>query len=194
MTNEERISMFVEEIENEAKAKKTAIEKDADAKIACIVKQGKTKIDAEAAEYLRVETEKLKNDYTKRVNEVADQTKLKLLNKRRELMDVIFSEIRSMMTDYVVSEKYGEYLKNALVGVLNQMDAPSKIFARSEDFALIRAIGVPNGAEIVEDDTIELGGIKAANKRGDQLLDSTLDAKLLAQYHWFAEHSGLIIS
>lgn len=53
---------------------------------------------------------------------------------------------------------------------------------------------LPAGVALAADDTITLGGLRAANPATGLAADDTLEARLDAQHDWFLQNAGLEIT
>ena len=73
------------------------------------------------------------------------------------------------------------------------MGQSGTLYARTADLPLLQG-KLPAGVALAADDTITLGGLRAANPATGLAADDTLEARLDAQHDWFLQNAGLEIT
>lgn len=189
MTNEERISIFVKEIEKEALGKKEQIIKDSEHRITAIFESGKPAIDAEAELYFRNECNRILSENAQGVAKDNAESRRSIIAKRNELTDTVFDEVVTKLDTFTNSDEYKKYILSAYEKIVGEFSQPVCIFARDCDLDTVKSV-IP--CEVFADKNIRYGGIKA--KISDTaVIDFTFDTKITAERREFASKSGLIV-
>lgn len=124
------------------------------------------------------------------------ESRKKLFDKRREIVDKVFSTAKNRLCEYVKTDEYVKFLEESarrISKTLKQKDVV--IFVRDADKNFSENIKNSFGRDCCIDvsDQIEIGGLKAVSKTAGMIVDETLDERLASQHEWFVENSGLSI-
>lgn len=177
---------------------KTAINKQADEEIAELTAKirenrdaaGKAKAEAaarEAESKLRAEQNAAEAYYKKESSRCDFETTKAILAHRTELVDSFFGELGEDLKAFAKSEKYKNYLKNALSEIDKEL-GECVIIAAPTDVDTVSAL---TDKTVKTDSTIAIGGICAANEEKGLFLDFTLDKALADEKEKFADKPEL---
>ena len=117
-----------------------------------------------------------------------------VLNRRRQIMDEVFSKAEVRLSEYAETPGYLDFLKNTLGRMTQLLPSAGTVYTVAErDRPLIDELSkiCPSGSRVEAADTIKLGGIRAVNSESGQIIDNTLDSRLQSQREWFTISSGL---
>ena len=120
----------------------------------------------------------------------------KLVEKREEYVNTIFTEVKNKLVEFVNSSNYLEYLTSHVKAVSDEYQMTDCVLCvRKEDLKyaddLKKAYALP--IEVEEGQQIQLGGFIIENKTTNVVVDESLDSNLEAQKDWFYRTSGLMI-
>lgn len=112
---------------------------------------------------------------------------------RSEMMRDVFTQAAEKLLAYTKTVDYKVSLAASAERIKNRFDnAPVTVFLSPADrdkSALIQKAF--QNVEILFDESIRIGGIKALSREHGIMADDTLDSKLDLQKTWFIENSGL---
>ena len=124
------------------------------------------------------------------------QYKQKLLQKRQEIFDNVFENVRKRLLQYTQTPEYVTFL----VGIAEDFAKAypyenSVICLRREDLKFADQLKTALGlaCTVQEDDDMELGGIKIANQEHGVIADESFETRLSDQKQWFYTHTHLMI-
>lgn len=115
-----------------------------------------------------------------------------VLRYREELVDEVFAEVEKRLEAFASGKDYPAFLQAKLESYKKDINTEDKliVYIRKEDMPFSGTLTkVLPAAEIKEDDTIHLGGVKLAV--GPVLYNETLDEALQEQKQQFYAQSGL---
>lgn len=161
-------------------------------------KEGETIISqttAEAEKYI-VETEKqlsekskaeiaahkqkLSNSSEKSVSKAVFDAGKSVLVRRNELVDELFEDIRSKLTDFAAGDKYSAYLERCFAAAAEKIafyDGVSVKYA-DKDAAAVGALAKRYGVKTEKSDDIKIGGVIFMYPNENKSIDITLDKSL----------------
>ena len=165
-----RAERFLESIRAEGEAACAAIRTETDAEIDRQLDEARQAQQAKAEHTLHFETERART----RAN--------------REL-----SAARTQLAAFAAGKDYAAWLVKSAAALAETMGESSTLYARTADLPLLQG-KLPAGVALAADDTITLGGLRAANPTTGLAADDTLEARLDAQHDWFLQNAGLEIT
>jgi len=143
----------------------------------------------------------IQRDITTRKAAIVTETSQKELSirssvfeERGRICDEIFKRASKKIVEYTNSPEYSDYLIRSAQNICNVIGKETKciVYIREADMKYHDSISaVISNAEYKADNSIKLGGIKAAATDSNILIDSTLDTALNDQRDWFVSNSGL---
>ena len=94
---------------------------------------------------------------------------------------------------FAAGKDYAAWLQASAAALAETMGESGTLYARTADLPLLQG-KLPAGVALTADDTITLGGLRAANPATGLAADDTLEARLDAQHDWFLQNAGLEIT
>lgn len=99
----------------------------------------------------------------------------------------------TQLATFAAGKDYAAWLVKSAAALAETMGESSTLYARTADLPLLQG-KLPAGVALAADDTITLGGLRAANPATGLAADDTLEARLDAQHDWFLQNAGLEIT
>lgn len=189
MTNEERISVFVNEIKKQSENKKQEIIKDSENRINAIVEGGKPAIDTEAQLYFHNECNRFLNENIQGVAKDSARSRRNVIVKRNELTDSVFNTVANKISDFTKTDKYCDYIRAVFAKITEEYSEIECVFARECDKEIVQSVA---NCDVIADESIVYGGIRA-KINNNLVADFTFDTRISAQRNEFARKSGLIV-
>ena len=100
---------------------------------------------------------------------------------------------RTQLAAFAAGKDYAAWLVKSATALAETMGESGTLYARTADLPLLQG-KLPAGVALTADDTITLGGLRAANPATGLAADDTLEARLDAQHDWFLQNAGLEIT
>ena len=100
---------------------------------------------------------------------------------------------RTQLAAFAAGKDYAAWLVKSAAALAETMGESGTLYARTADLPLLQG-KLPAGVALTADDTITLGGLRAANPATGLAADDTLEARLDAQHDWFLQNAGLEIT
>ena len=104
-----------------------------------------------------------------------------------------FAAARTQLAAFAAGRDYAAWLVKSAAALAETMGESGTLYARTADLPLLQG-KLPAGVALAADDTITLGGLRAANPATGLAADDTLEARLDAQHDWFLQNAGLEIT
>lgn len=162
------------------------------------------------AEKIRIEDEILQDAYNLIKKEMSEmitkisserskkefESRNRLFKKREEITQKVFDAAKQELKKFTDTEQYPQYLKNSAKKIslkLKQKGTIIFISDKDEKFISLISESFAQECQIKISSEINIGGMKAFNDKLGVIIDETLDSKLLCQYDWFIENSGLSV-
>ncbi|MDD8049380.1 MAG: V-type ATP synthase subunit E [Thomasclavelia sp.] len=156
----------------------------------------KREASIDADNQLKKEMSEISSNASVEASASLEERTKKLVTKRDEYVSNVFSKAKDKLKEFVASDKYHDYLINAIKTASDeyQMD-DAIIYLRSEDLALkdevIKAYKLK--VEVKDSGDITIGGFIINSKDASVVVDESLDFALENQKDWFYKTSGLMI-
>ena len=144
-----------------------------------------------AERMIRFEQERMEAEFNRTLSAQGAQARASLAQKRMELTDQVFSDVREALAAYTKTEAYAQWLIQSATRLCDRLGTGCVLYAREQDMKLLQG-KLPAGVSVSADEAIVLGGLKAQNAQISA--DDTLDSRLAAQKDWFLENSGLSVA
>lgn len=186
-----RALQFLESIRQEGERSCATIRNETDAQIAAELEKTRTAEEGRAKKTLEYETNRADVQANRSLSGEREATRARLAARRSVLSDAVFADARAKVAAFTKTADYAAWLAASAKDLAGDLGRGTILYARPADLKLIEN-NLPAGVTLQADDTITLGGLKAAN--GALAADDTLESRLDAQHDWFLEHSGLSIS
>ncbi len=195
--NSSRADKFTDELKRRADAEREQIEDEMKRYRASQLKQAREKAETEADLYKRKKIEKSTRETEASISMLHLQERRRLVMRRSEITDEVITRSEKILSDFVTSPDYAEYLKRS-VKIISDALKSNKIILyickRDEQYIPMIQEQFGKYCKIEFDSSIKLGGIRGYDAILYKLADETLDEKLAEQREYFAHKSGLTIS
>lgn len=106
------------------------------------------------------------------------------LRHREELSQRIFDHVEKKLTDFVSSEKYGDYLMRTAEA--EKLSESSVVAVSARDMKYVEKIREKYGCQIKADESIEIGGLMFIDPELGMMIDKTFDSALEDQKKTFS--------
>lgn len=107
---------------------------------------------------------------------------------RKELIDGFFEEIRGDLVEFTKSAKYDGYLWNSLKKAEEALGKGCVILAAVKDVSRLEGL---TKSEVREDNSIQIGGIRAMDEKRGLFIDFSIDKALEDEMKEFSNKSEL---
>lgn len=188
---------FKDEINRCAKAEEEAILEEVKEIRAKALEEIEKEAQRNAQLVLDQEKSEISSDMAIEKSRVSVDTTRRLIAKREEYSQQVFSAVKAKLIAFTEGKDYAEYLqkKAALLASAMHMD-DGVFYVREVDLKYGDALkkGYGKACEVKASDTIEVGGFRFAQAAKGMEVDETFDSALNDQREWFYDHSGMIIS
>ena len=178
-----RAERFLESIRAEGEAACAAIRTETDAEIDRQLDEARQAQQAKAEHTLHFETERARTRANRELSAARMQARAKLAAQRQQIAADTFA----------AGKDYAAWLVKSAAALAETMGESGTLYARTADLPLLQG-KLPAGVALAADDTITLGGLRAANPATGLAADDTLEARLDAQHDWFLQNAGLEIT
>ncbi|MEG0093087.1 MAG: V-type ATP synthase subunit E [Erysipelotrichaceae bacterium] len=151
---------------------------------------------ANAEMMMEQELSEIKSDSAIAMSRISSTNNKKIIAKREEYADKIFSEANMRLLEFVKSNDYKAYLDRKIKEVMNAMNCENCIlYIREEDLNLNKEFDclIKLGCKVLSSKEIHIGGFRLENSEKGIVMDETLDAALLNQRTWFYDHSQMSV-
>ncbi|MFW5895097.1 MAG: V-type ATP synthase subunit E [Bacillota bacterium] len=195
-TNQDLYNYFTHEIERIGEQQIEALRKEMDEKKRRELKRINDEIEKKMDKYLDRELRSLNTDFSSEINRIHTENHRKLMDKRRGLLQEVFSEAEKKIQNFVESKDYRALMKKQVQKALDFLDAEDTVFVIKEDDETLRSVlkdDFENAYEIETDGDIRFGGFKAKSQQKGLETDETFTRKLEEQKEWFYANSNLFI-
>lgn len=186
-----RALQFLESIREEGERSCETIRTDTDQRVAAALAQTRAEEQDRADKSLQFETARAAVAANRALSAAREAARARLSAHRDELTEAVFADARAALAQFADSPAYGPWLAESAAALAAKTGDATVLYARTADLPLL-AGKLPAGTTLQPDDTITLGGLKAAGSR--LAADDTLESRLAAQRGWFLETSGLAVT
>ncbi len=194
--SDEKISKFVQAITEYAEEQRQKIHQEVEDFKAERLKQAEKEVLVDAYRLIQKEQTELRSNMSREMSLREMAARQKLLARRKEMTDAIFSDARQKLADYAKTAAYREKLCSSLTEMAAILPAEGTVYsvspADADKIAGLEAV-CPKGSSIRTADDIQLGGLRGENAAAGIITDDTLDTRLELQREWFTKHSGLTV-
>jgi V/A-type H+/Na+-transporting ATPase subunit E len=124
------------------------------------------------------------------------ESRRKVLQRRNEITAEVFEKVKQNLKAFTEKEAYPAFLQKTAANFAKTFGRPGVVIrlraADAKYESLIRdAFGFD--CTFMEDNSIEIGGLKASHPEMGIFADETLDTLMTNQYDWFEANSGMAI-
>lgn len=144
---------------------------------------------------LKQELEEMHSEAATEISQVNSERMKKLIEKRDEYVNTIFTAVEDQLHTFVGSDEYVTYLEKKAKQACEAQFEQAVMYVREADLKLadqlVKAYG--KQIEVKASDRIQLGGLIVEDQLSALVVNETLDEALKAQREWFNKNSGLVI-
>ncbi len=160
------------------------------------MKKAEAEIIEDVNNMIQRELVSMKNKIVIEVSHKELEERKRVSQRRRQMMKDIFRECREKLVSYTATPEYLESLKSYALKVskvLSENDV--KILVKKDDLKYAEDIKKSFGrnCEVLDDDSILIGGLRGCSSMMGLIADETLDAKLKEQEDWAAANFGVLL-
>lgn len=170
---QEKLDRFVNSVNGEVDVQISGMLREAEKEGEAI--KSSAKDDALKASYDRIQkaVKDTEAQYKRMIAQAEQEHHRSLLSHREALVEKIFDNIRKRLVQFRQSEDYPAYLQKQLRDV--KLSADSIIYIAPADMQYADLLKGSSGAQVCEDDSIQLGGLSITAKDSKCIMDKTLD-------------------
>ena len=170
---QEKLDRFVNSVNGEVDVQISGMLREAEKEGEAI--KSSAKDDALKASYDRIQkaVKDTEAQYKRMIAQAEQEHHRSLLSHREALVEKIFDNIRKRLGQFRQSEDYPAYLQKQLRDV--KLSADSIIYLAPADMQYADLLKGSSGAQVCEDDSIQLGGLSITAKDSKCIMDKTLD-------------------
>lgn len=196
-TNDEKISKFLQAINNYAEEQRQKILEEIQSYIGEELEKAEKEVLLDSYRLIQKETAEMRGNIRKALSRKEMADKKEVLSHRLDLMSQVFDKARERLCGYTKTPAYEQFLTDAAKRLSSVLTADDTLLlVRKEDLPMAEqlknAFGGKCGVESSEN--IAIGGVLGSSVSMGLVADETLDTKLAAQQEWFEENSGLTIA
>lgn len=184
-----KLIKFNEIVLEDAQEKRIAIENEVNKKKEAALEKAEETILNEAYRFIRSRVTEIRSDFGRKISLHNIDSQKEIFTEREHYVNEVFEEIKSRLINFIKTEKYEEYLKNAYLEAQKALGQITRVYAAAFDMEKMKKIAA--AAEIIEDPRILLGGFLAENE--SLITDYTFDKRFAAERERFSETNQLNI-
>ena len=192
-TENEKISVFLDNINSDADARCKTIRQEADRYVMQELSKARQRAHEDVKAFRKTEIDRLNEETNAGFSELEAQEKKKLIDRRSEITNEVFSKAKVKLIDFTKSDKYLDFLVKSINSIKTAIGEDTVIIVKPDDKKYEAELS-KLCKEIKYDPSIKIGGCKAENFANKLIADDTLDARLEAEKANFYKNSGLLIT
>lgn len=195
MIQQSKINGFIKSITDVADEKKAKLDAETRDILAGERRQLELAAKKSADEYYRVRSARVKLEAGRRISDTSSEYRKQVFARRGEIERQVLSGVAERLKKFTESGDYEAFLLGSAKRIAAEFDGSFTLLMRPEDMKYRAALLAEfPSAEVKEDASIAIGGLKGRSDGQSLLVDDTLDSRLKQQTKWFEENSGLYIS
>ena len=195
MIQQSKINGFIKSITDVADEKKAKLDAETRDILAGERRQLELAAKKSADEYYRVRSARVKLEAGRRISDTSAEYRQQVFARRGEIERQVLSGVAERLKKFTESGDYEAFLLGSAKRIAAEFDGSFTLLMRPEDMKYQAALLAEfSSAEVKEDASIAIGGLKGRSDGQSLLVDDTLDSRLKQQTKWFEENSGLYIS
>lgn len=195
MIQQSKINGFIKSITDVADEKKAKLDAETRDILAGERRQLELAAKKSADEYYRVRSARVKLEAGRRISDTSAEYRKQVFAHRGEIERQVLSGVAERLKKFTESGDYEAFLLGSAKRIAAEFDGSFTLLMRPEDMKYQAALLAEfPSAEVKEDASIAIGGLKGRSDGQSLLVDDTLDSRLKQQTKWFEENSGLYIS
>lgn len=170
---QEKLDRFVNSVDGEVDAQISDMLQEAQQQGDAI--KASAKDEALKASYDRIQkaVKETEAQYKRMIAQAEQEHHCSLLSHREALVEKIFDNIRQRLMQFHAGTSYPAYLRKQLQDI--RLDADSIIYLSPADMQYADLLKGTSGAQVCQDDSIQLGGLSVTSRDSKCIIDKTLD-------------------
>ncbi len=196
MTNSQnKINKFVQAITAYAQEQRDKILLKAEAFKAERLQKAEQEVLADAYKLIQKETAEIRSESVREMYRRDTEARKALFSRRRQITDEVFKRAQNQLIEFTKKPEYTEYITKMLENMISMLPESIVYMIAQKDSAMLETLSslCPEESSIKTVDDILIGGIRALNSESGQIIDNTLDSRLMSQHERFILTSGLNI-
>lgn len=195
MPQDERVSKFIAAITKEAEEKRSVIEQETRAFVETEMNKAELEALNESYSMIQRAGASIRSDAGSRISAGKLESRRQLLLRREEIVGELLDAVSARLKKYTATQEYTALLEHSAAKAADVFQGLFIVFLRPEDMHLADVVKKAAGdrCTVMEDTSIQLGGLRFSDPEGFRLADDTLDARLKDGREWFMKHSGLTV-
>ncbi|MDD2418097.1 MAG: V-type ATP synthase subunit E [Oscillospiraceae bacterium] len=196
MTNSQnKINKFVQAITAYAQEQRDKILLEAEAFKAERLQKAEQEVLADAYKLIQKETAEIRSESVREMYRRDTEARKALFSRRRQITDEVFKRAQNQLIEFTKKPEYTEYITKMLENMISMLPESIVYMIAQKDSAMLETLSslCPEESSIKTVDDILIGGIRALNSESGQIIDNTLDSRLMSQHERFILTSGLNI-
>lgn len=193
---EEKLERFTNDIMSDVTAKRQEILQEVENVLEKKYKEKEMEYINTSYEIIEDGLKKIDKEKNEIISKTIMDNRVKLLNKRSEIIDRIFDGVVEVIKEFTKSKEYYDYLVNMIKDSINSLGEGKKvIYINYNDKQYLETLNKEfENNVILENKTIDmLGGCKVHNKNSNIFLDNSFSKKLKDQRDGFLQKCKLEI-
>lgn len=186
---------FKDEIQRINQIELACIEKDIDEIREKAIEELESSVQQEAHMYYEQEFKELQSEHAVQLSKLHEETNRKLMKKRKELSESVFTQVKQQLESFVASDAYVDFLCDKVKRFAEYGYEDVILYLSKHDMMLKDQLQNAYGkaCEIMQDEEIVLGGVRLECLKNGRIVDETFDTVLEEQKDWFYTNSGLFV-
>lgn len=188
------LQYFQKEIEESANEKIVKLEKDIEAIKSKQLKLLQEEIDDTIMRAKENEINEMNIEHSAKLNRIKVGVNKEIIKRKRDLMESVLLDVTNKLLKFVKSKEYKEKMTFLIAKIDKQFCGDVIDFQIKMNDKVMKNLIKTNFTHtynIVEDETIQLGGFRAVCSEKGIMTDQTVDASLEERKLWFFRHSKL---
>lgn len=194
MINEtQKTNSFLDTINNIAHTKCEKIKQEADSYVEQELEKARQRAHEDLKAFKKNEIDRLNEETNAGFSELEAQETKRLLDRRTEITNDIFSKAKAKLIEFAASENYIGFLAESIGKIKDVLGEDTVIFVKPDDKKYESEL-LKLCKKVKYDPTIEIGGCKAESTANRMVADDTLETRLDAEKSNFYKVSGLSVT
>lgn len=195
LNQNDKLERFAEIINKNALAQCKKIEKQTEKFRKEQLKELEGKAKAELESRLEYEAQRIRTQTGSKISSLVSESKKSLAQKREEITERVFEQVREQLVAFSKTEEYKAFLKRVVEALLLEIGENAVVYVREEDLAFCESELSKAGSSVrfEKSGEIKLGGASASNPERTVFAVDTLESRLASQREVFMAQSALSI-
>lgn len=159
------------------------------------IQELESSVQQESYMYYEQELKELQSEHAIQLSRVREETNRKLMKKRKELSEAVFTQVKNQLQTFVESDEYLEFLCDKVKRFAEYGYEDVILYLSKHDISFKDQLQTVYGqaCEIMQDEEIVLGGVRLECLKNGRIIDETFDMVLEEQKDWFYTNSSLFV-